>query len=221
MMPGLSPNTITLIASGGSIVQNSMVLNSFLLATVLQVGGSGNPPTFVSDGTNSWFFVGNSVIRVGGNNLYFFAVARNQLSVPTTFLTDATGTVRFWVSQYTGQTLTGNPVVRFMAADIVTTTGRSLGPLEKNWSNLTSIFSGWFNPTPSPILTFDGGAGLVQMNCGPTTNGVQVMNATLGGVGNYTATWTQTTFASGNAGLLLVKSPTSKPLGGGLLLGVG
>lgn len=200
-MAGLTYKQISAIVSVNTVALAGMTVGSFLLASVLAgpVDG-GIAPSNISDGTNTWvpLTTENSV-----NAMSFFYCASNSLASGTFTAVGATGTIRFWVTELTGQH--GTPIAAVLPVSL---SSPSAGPLSKLWTNLTSIYSVWHNPGTSAATNVDGGVGTVISGAG---NGAPVvlMNNTLQGPGSYTMTWTQSPFATANGMIVLVKSSTS------------
>ena len=208
---------------------------SLLIATCLIVSDVSNPNPFITDNVSNSLsgILSQSPASYNStfNNMYTFGCFANKGGSPTFTLNyTGSGTLRFWVNEFTGQA-SGNPI--FAAAGVVFgTTGTSATialdgtgavPMTPIWSNMTAICTTWNNPPTSAQTQFDGGAGVVAVS-GTSGGAMSCYRNNVPTLAPYAPTITFTSAQSANngtGGLLLVKSTSSLPVGAGLLLGVG
>lgn len=202
---------------------------SFLLASCLCVGGSGDPAPHITDSAgNVWSaVVSQSPVppyNPAQNTLYMF-YAINAGSGSVTFTLNVSNTpaaIRFWIGEYTGQAA-GNPIAANSGTGFITVSanqtvnflgeGTGAFPPIKRFTDLTAILTMWTNPPTSALSNFDSGLGSIRVG---TAQGIFLADDVLSGSGFYIPNITAATIdSSGNGNVILVKSLASLPLASG------
>lgn len=192
---------ISSVSTGATVALNNTASGSFLLATILS---TGNNVTNVSDGHNTWNFIGED----GSINKIFFFYTINDTSGNLTFTENGNGTLRFWVAEFTGEAITGT-IATWYPTGAINASNPTIGPASQPDTNLLSIVSLWENPNGTGASSiFDGGAGTIVLHGGNGATFFAYNNTLLGGPATYTTSWTQSS-VSANGGLILVKSAES------------